>query len=204
MKDDNYMLGAIVGDIVGSVYEWHNIKTKDFPLFRDDCHFTDDTVMTCAVAEAVMRGGERNDFIDSMKRYGRMYPNAGYGARFKEWIFSDVRKPYNSFGNGSAMRVSPCAWVVDCSTCERLQAQPKGSGPRDPARAFRERPDPQRRPHSQRDPLLGRPDEAPLSIGRSEAIPSSVKCSVNIIDSAKVRWKTMYMKRKKIGSPNNL
>ena len=124
MKDDNYMLGAIVGDIVGSVYEWHNIKTKDFPLFRDDCHFTDDTVMTCAVAEAVMRGGERNDFIDSMKRYGRMYPNAGYGARFKEWIFSDVRKPYNSFGNGSAMRVSPCAWVIDCSTCERLQAQP--------------------------------------------------------------------------------
>ena len=55
------MMGAIVGDIVGSVYEWHNIKTKDFPLFRDDCFFTDDTVMTCAVAEAVMNGGEREN-----------------------------------------------------------------------------------------------------------------------------------------------
>ena len=92
------MLGAIVGDIVGSVYEWNNIKTKDFPLFRDDCFFTDDTVMTCAVAEAVMNGGERDDFIDAMKKYGRMYPNAGYGGRFGAWIFSDKREPYNSFG----------------------------------------------------------------------------------------------------------
>ena len=61
------MLGAIVGDIVGSVYEWNNIKTKDFPLFRKDCFFTDDTVMTCAVAEAVMNGGKKDDFIDAMK-----------------------------------------------------------------------------------------------------------------------------------------
>ena len=81
------MLGAIVGDIVGSVYEWHNIKTKEFPLFRDDCFFTDDTVMTCAVAEAVMNGGEKNDFIDAMKKYGRMYPDAGYGGRFGTWVF---------------------------------------------------------------------------------------------------------------------
>lgn len=87
------MMGAIVGDIVGSVYEWHNIKTKDFPLFRDDCFFTDDTVMTCAVAEAVMNGGERDDFIDAMKKYGRMYPDAGYGGRFGSWIFSDNREP---------------------------------------------------------------------------------------------------------------
>ncbi len=107
------MLGAIVGDIVGSVYEWHNIKTKEFPLFRDDCFFTDDTVMTCAVAEAIMNGGKRDDFIDAMKKYGRMYPDAGYGGRFREWLFSDDRKPYNSFGNGSAMRVSPCAWIAD-------------------------------------------------------------------------------------------
>ncbi len=76
------MLGAIIGDIVGSVYEWHNIKTKEFPLFRDDCFFTDDTVMTCAVAEAVMNGGERDHFIDAMKKYGRMYPDAGYGSWF--------------------------------------------------------------------------------------------------------------------------
>ncbi len=62
------MLGAIVGDILGSVYEWKNIKTKDFPLFRDDCRFTDDTVMTCAIADAVMKGGSDDDFIDSMKK----------------------------------------------------------------------------------------------------------------------------------------
>lgn len=70
------MFGAIVGDIVGSVYEWHNIKPKEFPLFQDDCFFTDDTVMTCAVAEAVMNGGEYDDFIDAMKKYDRMYPDA--------------------------------------------------------------------------------------------------------------------------------
>ncbi len=62
------MLGAIIGDIVGSVYEWNNIKTKDFPLFRKDCFFTDDTVMTCAVAEAIMNGGQKDDFIDAMKK----------------------------------------------------------------------------------------------------------------------------------------
>lgn len=70
------MLGAIIGDIVGSVYEWNNIKIKDFPLFRKDCFFTDDTVMTCAVAEAIMHGGQKDDFIDAMKKYGRMYPTS--------------------------------------------------------------------------------------------------------------------------------
>ena len=103
------MLGAIIGDIVGSVYECNNIKTKDFPLFREDCFFTDDTVMTCAVAEAIMNGGQKDDFIDAMKKYGKMYPDAGYAARFSSWINSDNRDPYNSFGNGSAMRVSLCA-----------------------------------------------------------------------------------------------
>ena len=112
------MLGAIVGDVVGSVYEWNNIKTKDFPLFRDDCFFTDDTVMTCAVAEAIMNGGQKDDFIDAMKKYGRMYPNADYGARFNRWLMTDNREPYNSFGNGSAMRVSPCAWVMEATTGE--------------------------------------------------------------------------------------
>lgn len=118
------MLGAIIGDIVGSVYEWHNIKTKDFPLFREDCFFTDDTVMTIAVAEAVMAGGERDDFIDAMKKYGRMYPDAGYGGRFRHWLFTDDREPYNSFGNGSAMRVSPCAWYMDCGFCARTGIWP--------------------------------------------------------------------------------
>lgn len=102
------MLGAIVGDVVGSIYEFDNIKTKDFPFFQDDCFFTDDTVMTCAVAEAIMEGGERCYFIDAMKKFGKMYPNAGYGISFDEWINSNNREPYGSFGNGSAMRVSPC------------------------------------------------------------------------------------------------
>ena len=118
------MLGAIIGDIVGSVYEWDNIKTKDFLLFRDDCFFTDDTVMTCAVAEAIMNGGQKDNFIDAMKKYGRMYPDAGYGARFSNWVEGNDREPYNSFGNGSAMRVSPCAWAMDCSFCARTGAWP--------------------------------------------------------------------------------
>jgi len=107
------MLGAIIGDVVGSVYEWNNIKRKDFPLLREDCFFTDDTVMTVAVAEALLNGGHTEDFINAMKKYGRMYPNAGYGSRFNEWLFSNNTKPYNSFGNGSAMRVSPVAWFFD-------------------------------------------------------------------------------------------
>lgn len=107
------MLGAIIGDIVGSVYEWNNIKTKDFPLFSKDGFFTDDSVMTIAVADALLNGGTADNFIDSMKRIGRPYPNSGYGGNFNNWIFSDDREPYNSWGNGSAMRVSPCAWFAN-------------------------------------------------------------------------------------------
>lgn len=113
------MLGAIIGDIVGSVYEFSNIKTKDFELFKPSCRFTADTVMTCAVADAIMNGGSESDFIRSMKKYGRMYPHAGYGGRFRVWLKSMDTEPYNSFGNGSAMRVSPCAWVMDCGFCAR-------------------------------------------------------------------------------------
>lgn len=116
------MIGAIVGDIAGSVYEWN--KTKDFPLFREDCFFTDDTVMTCAVAEAIMEGGTQDAFIDAMKKYGRMYPDAGSGGRFGAWLRSDSREPYNSFENGSAMRVFPCAWVMDCGFCARTGMWP--------------------------------------------------------------------------------
>ena len=122
------MLGAIIGDIVGSVYEWNNIKTKDFPLFRKNCFFTDDTVMTCAVAEAIMNGGQKDDFIDAMKKYGRLYPNADYGARFNAWLNSDNREPYSSFGNGSAMRVSPCAWDMDCGFYARTGMWPSSRG----------------------------------------------------------------------------
>ena len=107
------MLGAIIGDIVGSIYEWHNIKTKEFPLFGKNCKFTDDSVMTIAVAEGLMNGGKPDDFIDAMKRIGNMYPKAGYGGYFRKWLFTDERKPYNSWGNGSAMRVSPVGWMFD-------------------------------------------------------------------------------------------
>ena len=118
------LLGAIVGDIVGSVYEWNNIKTKDFPLFRDDCFFTDDSVMTCAVAEGIMNGGEEKNFIAAMQKYGRMYPDSGYGVHFDQWLHSDDPQPYHSFGNGSAMRVSPCAWMMDCGFYARVGILP--------------------------------------------------------------------------------
>ena len=118
------MLGAIVGDVVGSVYEWNNIKRKNFPLFQRNCTFTDDTVMTCAVAQAIMEGGSREAFIDNLKKYGRLYPDAGYGSRFREWLLSDSRQPYHSYGNGSAMRVSPCGWVMDCGFLARTGKWP--------------------------------------------------------------------------------
>lgn len=107
------MIGAIVGDIVGSVYEWNNIKTKEFPLFQDKCFFTDDTVMTLAIAEGLINGGEKDAFIDAMKKYGRMYPNAGYGGRFGSWLFSNNRESYYSWGNGSAMRTAAVGWWFD-------------------------------------------------------------------------------------------
>lgn len=107
------MIGAIVGDIIGSVYEWNNIKTKDFQLFNRECTFTDDTVMTLAIAKGLMNGGNAAAFIKTMKKYGRIYPSAGYGGRFGRWLFSDEVNPYYSWGNGSAMRVSPVAWMFD-------------------------------------------------------------------------------------------
>ncbi|WP_432633670.1 ADP-ribosylglycohydrolase family protein [Brachyspira sp.] len=107
------MLGAITGDIIGSIYEFNNIKTKKFDLFTDKNRFTDDTVMTFAVAEAVMNGGKSEDFISIMKLYGALYPRAGYGGTFVRWLASDSTEPYNSWGNGSAMRVSSCGWVAN-------------------------------------------------------------------------------------------
>ena len=107
------MLGAITGDIIGSIYEFNNIKTKKFDLFTDKNRFTDDTVMTFAVAEALMNGGGHENFIRFMKRYGLLYPRAGYGGTFVRWLASDTTEPYNSWGNGSAMRVSACGWVAN-------------------------------------------------------------------------------------------
>lgn len=104
------MIGAIAGDIIGSVYEHHPVKTKTFPLFHPQCRFTDDSVLTVAVAHAVMGDG---DYLHAMRRFGRKYPHAGYGGTFFRWLHSDPPKPYNSWGNGSAMRVSPIGFAFD-------------------------------------------------------------------------------------------
>jgi ADP-ribosylglycohydrolase len=103
------MLGAITGDIVGSVYEFENHRSKDFPLFTDRSHFTDDTILTIATADALMSD---HDFAAKYRDYGRRYPSS-YGLMFQKWIDEVVTGPYNSFGNGSAMRVSPIAWAFD-------------------------------------------------------------------------------------------
>ena len=103
------MLGAIIGDIVGSTREWNNVKTEDFELLPPGSRFTDDTVMTLAVAEWLMSDPSHSEasLVRCMQRLGRRYPRAGYGGRFRKWLASDHPQPYGSFGNGSAMRVSP-------------------------------------------------------------------------------------------------
>ena len=114
------MLGSIIGDIVGSIYECNPIKTTNFPLFQDGCTITDDSIMTVAVAHALMDGYELDDLnmeeeliIKMMRYYCGMYPNVGYGALFHKWIFESNAQPYNSFGNGSAMRVASVGWLYD-------------------------------------------------------------------------------------------
>lgn len=104
------MIGAIIGDIIGSVYERENIKTKDFVLFSTKCRFTDDTVLTVALMEAIL---DKRPYAEVMVEYAKRYANAGYGKFFKQWVNDPDRAPYNSFGNGSAMRISPCAWAYD-------------------------------------------------------------------------------------------
>ena len=110
------MLGAIVGDIIGSRFEWHNIKTKDFSLFNSRCHITDDSVMTVAVATALMQGLDSEALQKStvlyMRQFGNACPQAGYGGRFRQWLREPAMQAYGSFGNGSAMRVSACGWVA--------------------------------------------------------------------------------------------
>lgn len=106
------MTGAIAGDIIGSVYEFDNIKTTDFPLFTNESDYTDDTIMTVAVADWLLNGG---DLAKVMQRYGREYPypTGGYGGRFSGWLREKEPQPYNSWGNGSAMRVSTVGWMFD-------------------------------------------------------------------------------------------
>ena len=107
------MWGAIFGDIVGSRFEWHNHRDKNFALFTEDCSFTDDSVMTVAVAKSLAECGEQGDealrkaAIRNMQQLGQKYWDAGYGGMFARWLESDEPEPYNSFGNGAAMRISP-------------------------------------------------------------------------------------------------
>jgi ADP-ribosylglycohydrolase len=102
------MLGAIAGDVIGSVYEWHNIKTKDFPLLVDNCVFTDDSILTVALADAILSGAS---YGPVMKAYYKRYPHAAYGGGFHRWARSGNMAPYNSWGNGAAMRISPAAYA---------------------------------------------------------------------------------------------
>lgn len=105
------MYGSIIGDLAGSPYEWNPIKTKDFPLFSKECTFTDDTVTTIAVAEALLEYKRGQNFkkslVKQLQRLGRAYPDRDYGTMYYNWLLSDNPRPYNSFGNGSAMRVGP-------------------------------------------------------------------------------------------------
>ncbi len=103
------MIGAIIGDIVGSRFEFNNNRSTEFEFFHPDCEYTDDTVMTVAVADAIM---SCRPFGEVMHEYGRKDPKRGYGGRFFNWLLSKNPQPYNSFGNGSAMRVSPCAFLA--------------------------------------------------------------------------------------------
>ena len=102
------MLGAIIGDIVGSIYEWDRIKTKDFEFFGHECEFTDDSVCTVAVADILLHDLPPEE---TMQNWCRKYPNRGYGGMFGQWIYLNNPKPYNSYGNGAAMRVSPAAYL---------------------------------------------------------------------------------------------
>ncbi len=132
------MLGAIIGDIVGSRFEFNNYRGKDFELFTDDCQVTDDSIMTIAVSRAIMdtekliNPSSSRDRLDNnyysllekftikyMQEIGRKYPDSGYGGMFSKWLSSDNPKPYNSFGNGAAMRISPVAYIAsnECEVC---------------------------------------------------------------------------------------
>ena len=104
------MIGAIAGDIIGSVYEEKRIKTKDFALFSPRCCFTDDTILTVALADSILTG---KSYLKNLKYFYRMYPDGGYGFNFHMWARSRSEKPFGSWGNGAAMRISPVGFAYD-------------------------------------------------------------------------------------------
>jgi ADP-ribosylglycohydrolase len=109
-KRSDYMLGAIAGDIIGSVYEHHNVKNKQFVLLSSHAYFTDDTVLTVALADTLLNG---TPYVQNLVTYYQRYPDAGFGGFFIRWANSGDSRPYNSFGNGSAMRVSPVGFAFN-------------------------------------------------------------------------------------------
>lgn len=102
------MIGAIAGDIIGSIYEWHNVKTKVFSLFSERCFFTDDSILTVALADSILTG---MPYTENLKTFYRWYPDGGYGGSFHRWARSPNSSPYNSWGNGAAMRISPVGFA---------------------------------------------------------------------------------------------
>ena len=116
------MLGAIAGDVIGSIYERQRTKAKDFPLFSPGSRFTDDSVLTCAVADRLLHGG---DYVRAFHEWFHAYPNAGYGGTFIRWAMVRQDQPYGSWGNGSAMRVSPVGWLT--TSLDEAVAEAKAS-----------------------------------------------------------------------------
>lgn len=119
------MFGAIAGDVIGSVYEYRPMKDYNFQLFRRHSSFTDDTVLTIAIAHAILKG---KDYGSSLKSFGRRYPGRGYGLMFNQWLHEEESEPYNSWGNGSAMRVSPIGFAYH-SIDEVLAQAEKSASP---------------------------------------------------------------------------
>lgn len=118
------IIGAICGDIIGSTREFYPIKTKYFELFEKKSTFTDDTVMTLAIAKWLCENNDSKEaLIKNLKYFGNNYPNAGYGGRFFNWLRQESPEPYGSWANGSAMRVSPCAWVANSLSESQKLAQ---------------------------------------------------------------------------------
>jgi len=122
MTSENYILGAIAGDIIGSSYEFNNVKSLDFELFTNDTYFTDDSVLTIATMFAILN---QCDYTEAYQSFGRRYPRRGYGGNLKKWIYAENPKPYNSWGNGSAMRVSPIGWY--CNNIDDVLSEAKKS-----------------------------------------------------------------------------
>lgn len=104
------MLGAITGDVIGSIYEFDNYRGTDFPLFDPNSTFTDDSVLTAATADVLLNNG---NYMEAYRDFGARYPNAGYGGMFNNWLHQEDPQPYDSFGNGSAMRVAPVGWAFE-------------------------------------------------------------------------------------------